>query len=220
MSEIPKSHDDPFVTFDAAYVLGALAPEDRVAFEEHLGNCAECARSVRELAGLPGLLAQVSSPGLPQPQAPPELLPGLLATVRRQRKRRFIGGVGAAAVTLAACLALLFTALPPGAEPSGPAGRAMTPLGAYPVRADVRLTDADWGTRVDMSCTYEGGKSGDYVLVAVGADGTTTRLAGWYAMPGNTAELTVGTPLTREEIFVLEVRVPGGPVLLRLPVSG
>ena len=27
---------DPFVTYDAAYVLGALSPEDRQEFEEHL----------------------------------------------------------------------------------------------------------------------------------------------------------------------------------------
>lgn len=28
--------EDPFATFDAAYVLGALSPEDRQRFEEHL----------------------------------------------------------------------------------------------------------------------------------------------------------------------------------------
>ena len=44
---------------DGAYVLGALSPEDRVAFERHLPGCRECQRSVRELAGLPGLLARV-----------------------------------------------------------------------------------------------------------------------------------------------------------------
>lgn len=223
MSDTPNSHDDPFVTFDAAYVLGALTPEDRAAFEAHLGRCTACADSVRELAGLPGLLAQVCSPRqLEQlePHAPPPgVLPRLLATVRAQRRRRLVGGVVATAVAVAACLALLFSALPLGEEPAGPSGTAMTPLGAYPVRADVRLTDADWGTRVDMSCSYEGGKGGDYVLVAVGPDGSTTRLASWYAVPDNTAELTVGTPLSREEISALEVRVPGGPVLLRLPVS-
>ena len=53
--------NDPFVTFDAAYVLGSLSPEDRHEFELHLRECPECSRSVGELAGLPGLLSQVHS---------------------------------------------------------------------------------------------------------------------------------------------------------------
>ena len=52
---------DPFVTYDAAYVLGALSPQDRAAFEEHLRGCAQCAAAVAELAGVPGLLARVSA---------------------------------------------------------------------------------------------------------------------------------------------------------------
>ena len=44
-------------THDAGpYVLGALPPEDRRAFEEHLATCGHCRAEVREFAGLPGLL--------------------------------------------------------------------------------------------------------------------------------------------------------------------
>ena len=39
------------------YVLGALPPGERLAFEEHLSGCVECTATVRELAGLPGLLS-------------------------------------------------------------------------------------------------------------------------------------------------------------------
>ncbi|EHR51584.1 hypothetical protein SacmaDRAFT_3359 [Saccharomonospora marina XMU15] len=219
MNPTPNGHVDPFATFGGAYVLGALTPGERAEFEEHLRHCEECARSVRELAGLPGLLAQVESPATLRSHPPPELLPGLLAKVRGQRRRRLVGGVAAVAVAVAACVALLLIALP-GGGPSGPAGTAMTPLGAYPVQASVRLTEADWGTRIEMSCSYDGSKGGDYVLVAVRPDGTATRLASWYAVPDDTAELTIGTPLNRAEITALEVRLPDGPVLLRLPVSG
>lgn len=45
--------------WDGAYVLGALSPTERLEFEEHLTRCDDCSRSVRELAGVPGLLAQV-----------------------------------------------------------------------------------------------------------------------------------------------------------------
>ena len=55
-----SDHADSFSLWDAAYVLGALSPAERREFEEHLAGCARCQRSVAELAGLPGLLAQVS----------------------------------------------------------------------------------------------------------------------------------------------------------------
>jgi anti-sigma factor RsiW len=44
---------------DGAYVVGALGPAKRLAFEQHLAGCPDCVRSVRELAGLPGLLARI-----------------------------------------------------------------------------------------------------------------------------------------------------------------
>ena len=56
---------DPFEHEDAAYVLGALSHEDRLAYEEHLRTCARCSAAVAELAVLPGLLARL--PGLPAP---------------------------------------------------------------------------------------------------------------------------------------------------------
>ena len=67
-------------THDAApYVLGALAPDERRAFEEHLTECEACTAEVRNFAGLPGLLAQVDVADLevPTPDAPlpPTLLP-------------------------------------------------------------------------------------------------------------------------------------------------
>ncbi|MEU3269429.1 zf-HC2 domain-containing protein [Saccharomonospora sp. NPDC006951] len=218
--EVPASgRVDPFATFDAAYVLGALSPEDRAAFEEHLRRCADCARGVRELAGMPGLLAQVDAGHHPSTEpVPAELLPSLLRSVRRQRRRgRTFGAVAVAAAGIAAVLALVFAlVLPPRAEQEG---TAMTPLGAYPVAADVSLTDSGSGTQVDMSCSYSGGSGGDYVLVAVRADGSVQRLATWYAVPEDTAKLSIGTTLDRADIQALEIRLPDGPALLRLPVS-
>ena len=50
---------DRFSTWDAAYVLGSLSPAERREFEEHLAGCPACQAAVSELAGMPGLLAQV-----------------------------------------------------------------------------------------------------------------------------------------------------------------
>jgi hypothetical protein len=44
-------------------------------------------------------------------------------------------------------------------------------------------------------------------------------LARWYAVPRDTTEMSIGTPLHRSDIRALEVRLPGGPAVLRLPVS-
>ena len=47
------SHDE-FEHSDAAYVLGALSPSERRAFEEHLRECESCARSERSSGATPG----------------------------------------------------------------------------------------------------------------------------------------------------------------------
>ncbi|WP_431277301.1 anti-sigma factor family protein [Leifsonia poae] len=53
------THDE-FATWDGAYLLGALSPADRRAYEEHLRTCETCSAAVSELAGLPGILGRVS----------------------------------------------------------------------------------------------------------------------------------------------------------------
>lgn len=50
---------DPYREWDAAYLLGALSPAERREFEEHLSGCADCRAEVAEVAGMPGLLAQI-----------------------------------------------------------------------------------------------------------------------------------------------------------------
>jgi hypothetical protein len=44
-----------------AYVLGALSPAERDAFERHLGECAICRDEVADLAVLPGLLGRIDA---------------------------------------------------------------------------------------------------------------------------------------------------------------
>jgi anti-sigma factor RsiW len=41
------------------YVVGAIAPADRSAVEEHLADCADCRDGLAGLAGLPALLGRV-----------------------------------------------------------------------------------------------------------------------------------------------------------------
>jgi anti-sigma factor RsiW len=55
------SNVDPYEHDDAAYVLGALSPTERAAFEEHLLTCDECAARVREIEDVPDLLAGIGA---------------------------------------------------------------------------------------------------------------------------------------------------------------
>lgn len=204
---------DPFETFDAAYVLGALSPEDRAAFEAHLKECAECARAVQELAGLPGLLSQVGPEMMTPIEAPAELLPSVARSARRIRRRRALVtyGVGAVAAAAVAVAVLLPTA---GGGAGG--GTAMVPLVSAPVQATAAVAATGDGSRVDMSCKYQGAARGaDYLLVAVRPDGTESELATWWADPNRTAKISLDTALAPADIQSLEIRSASGVPLLR-----
>lgn len=81
------SATDEFAEWDAAYVLGALSSADRERFERHLEECPRCREGVAQLAGMPGLLAQVSpaealamgTPVEPSSAPPETLMPELPA---------------------------------------------------------------------------------------------------------------------------------------------
>jgi Putative zinc-finger len=54
----PVGHE-AYAQWDAAYVFGALSAPERTEYEGHLAGCPRCQAAVAELAGMPGLLAQV-----------------------------------------------------------------------------------------------------------------------------------------------------------------
>ena len=79
---------DPYAEWDAAYVLGALATEERHDYERHLRTCADCTSRVAEVAGIPGLLGLVPTDEVQvsteSPAEPPraDSLPRLLAAAQ------------------------------------------------------------------------------------------------------------------------------------------
>ena len=230
-----------FAHDDGSYVLGALSPAERQAFEEHLGGCPECARSVQELAGLPGLLARVD-PGVLEPPTdhdpdPGPPLPVLVQQVRRAQRRRTLAtaGIAAAAAVAVTVVALVGTGVvlgdreptSPASEPGSAVGSAadvpMVPIGHAPVSASLVFESVAWGTRLDLTCTYtaedteyDAPAGATYALFVRARDGQLEQVATWRSLPDKTMRLSAATALSRGDIRSVEVRTADGTSVLRL----
>lgn len=219
-----------FAHDDGAYVLGALAPADRAAYERHLAGCASCRDAVAEIAVLPGLLGRLDPAGLEQflddgPQT--ARVPALLDAARerrrrdRSRSRRRYAATALAAAALAVLTGVGVSLLQPAVPPPEPAVSlaAMRPVaGAVPVHAEIGLTGTDWGTEVTMHCGYDrrAGHREAYTfrLVAHGPDGATEQIGSWLAAPGDDVRFTGATHFTQGELVRLELlRADDTPVL-------
>lgn len=224
-----------FAHFDGVYVLGSLAASERADYERHLSDCVECSRSVREVAGLPGLMARVPPEVLQTPRthepAPVTLLPAVISAARRSRRRRAtVGAIIAAAAAIVAIglSGILLAALdgddePPAAAPTVSLSTApaeqMESLGAGWVTGWVSLTEERWGTRIDLDCDYAATESVDwiwYAMVVRSVDGTVSQVGTWRAQPGGTTRVSMATGLSPDDIESLEVRTAQGRPVLRL----
>ena len=212
-----------FAHDDAAYVLGALTPPERRAYEDHLPGCPDCTRAVQEVAGLPGLLSKVPVDDVVGQtlELPDSLLPSLLASVRRGRRRRVwtLSVLGAAAACLAV-LALVAGVSGRTTDTSPPSAAAqLAQVGTIPIQATVALAALPWGTGIDLHCTYPVGYGTGlqtYQLVAIDRTGAVQRVATWDIAPGGQAHLTATSTWTRSEIAALEIRTPTGTPVMHL----
>jgi hypothetical protein len=219
--------DDPYVHFDAAYVLAALEPDEKAEFEAHLLTCDRCRARVDMVRPVAALLADMPEGALlaaldlddagPLRDRPPEtLLPGLLRRAKRERqRRRFV--TSSLGLVAAACLAATMIVVSQSNEPSRPASQAMRPLVTSPVQATAAVTGAAWGTRIDLRCTYVSGDSSYwYGLVVIDKAGVAHDSGTWRATPGEVTPFTGGTSLTRPQITAIEVTNAAGTPLLTL----
>lgn len=240
--EAGAAFEDPYVLWDAAYVLGSLSSAERREFENHMSACPSCRAAVSELSVMPALLALMDRDDMIRaeddlsdepPPLRPEVLTVLLEKVswRRRRSRWATWAVGAAAAVV---LALgLFVAFRPGApallpppERTSATALAMTPVVPSELDATVTLSSHGWGTHVEMKCLYRGSPgdadrhdddAGDKLaMVAVGRDGTRTQLATWMALPAATAVPSGSTSMPIDEIAAVQiVSADTGDVLMQ-----
>ena len=237
MTNVPHPADGcELAHLDGAYVLGALAPEERLEFERHLRGCKDCARSVQQLAGLPGLLSQVSvevleSAPVDEP-VPDTLLPALVREVRRgRRRRRWLTGLAAAAavVVVGGASAAVVTmndgdGAPVAVPTASASAREMTPVGADGVTGWLSMTSVPWGTRLELTCTYQAPAEGyyqhagppTYELVVRTRDGGVEQVASWRGLPGRALTITGATAAAVEDIVSVQVRAADGHPVLRI----
>jgi predicted anti-sigma-YlaC factor YlaD len=213
-----------FTFDDGAYVLGALGPAERAAFERHLPTCAPCRDSVSALAVLPGLLGRLdASTAVPSVAAPPSLLRRTLdvaATRRRaQRRRRVWYAVagGLAAAVLAAGVGVGVHRIDTSVARSTPLAEMRATADRVPVSAQVGLAATEGGTRVDMTCRYAAGPEGKWVIHLVvypRSGGAGEQIGTWTATSGQQLSLTAITHLTPADIDRVELqRADSTPLL-------
>ncbi|MFG1648795.1 anti-sigma factor family protein [Micromonospora sp. NPDC049275] len=233
-----------FAHDDGAYVLGALAPAERAAYERHLAGCASCRDAVAEIAVLPGLLGRLDPAGLEQflpPPSPPRA-PALIEEARGRRRRESAATRRRYALTTLAAAALALVVgvgtaailprpaappAPPGAQGTRPGSQvsmvAMRPVAtAGPVHAEIGLAGSKSGTEVTMHCGYDArtsyGKAYPFRLVAHGPNGSSEQIGSWLAAPGDDLSFTGVTRFTDAELVSVELQRSDGTPLLTYAV--
>ncbi|MFZ0832427.1 MAG: zf-HC2 domain-containing protein [Mycobacterium sp.] len=229
--------------WDAAYVLGSLSPAERRDFEAHMGTCKPCRQAVAEISGMPALLSHLDKHDVAAideqgdagtaPDAPPELLASLLEKVTRRRRRSkmttwAVAAAAAAVLVVGAFVAVRANPVPTQPPPqAGSSALVMTPVAPTTLSATITLRSHQWGTQIDMSCTYgpePENSAGDHDqddadelgMVVVGRDGSRHRLATWIALTGVTASPGGSTSMPVDQIAAVQViSVDDGNVLLQ-----
>ncbi len=221
-----------YAQHDAAYVLGALAPEERHRYEQHLPDCEACTAAVREIAGLPGLLARLPADRVnatgdiddpADPPVPQTMLPALLRRVRRDRRRtRLRVGLAAAAVaasvTAAGAVSVQHLTKP---RPVPPARTlSLQAVGNRPMHGTVQIIPWGWGSTVRMTChsAYSDGNGTTvYTLYVTDRAGTEYPVSSWRSQPEEDVTVPGGIALTPDEVVSLQVRDDHQTVVMQGP---
>jgi hypothetical protein len=215
--------DDPFRYDDGAYVLDALSPSERAAFEVHLAICPDCQARVAEARAAAGLLAGLTHADLADPGPMPDtLLPGLLRLAGRERGRRRLvttSIAAVAAVAAAVVTALVVVLWPSSSSPSAPA-EAFAPVRPSPVTATATLVSKAWGTEIDLHCHYSDNvdRYEPYKLFVVDTLGGRHEVGSWTLIPGHEVDFTAGTAVQEADIARVEIAPETGSPILQLTV--
>jgi Putative zinc-finger len=222
---------------DGAYVLGALSPSERAAFERHLTDCAACREAVASVAVLPGLLRRLSSADAAAVESvtaefvTEQRIPRLVAAIGQARRRTRARTAAAVLVTAAVAMFAGVTAgmarLPTTTSavtgtvshaPSRPALKSMVPVTETNATAELAFEETLAGTVITMHCAYpmlsEFHRPYLFRLYAIGVDGQTEQVSSWYAGPGEELTTTGLVRLSLDELRRVELRSRDNRVIL------
>jgi hypothetical protein len=213
--------NDDRADWDAAYVLGALTPEESAEYERFLSRDPAHTAALQEVSDIPAIL-DILSPdealalldGPTDARTPPPV--SALADVvekRRQRSRR--ARLATAFASAAACLIIGgfvgYAVLP---RPSAP-GVALQAMGAGQregVTASLAVTPEQWGTRLDWECEYTKNWATSvsrYDLVVTTSNGAESVVASWAPTGEETSNLAAATVIPASEIRTIAIREAG-----------
>ncbi|MFC4856451.1 anti-sigma factor family protein [Actinophytocola glycyrrhizae] len=211
------------------YLLGALDPAERFAFEAHLSSCDVCRRELVRLSPLPGLLNQVTPEDFADDLPSTEVAAGAVATRAQpvtepvplppvqeprdapvhvlpepQGKRRYWRVAAAAAAVVVLAVAGVFGWGAVREEEAPPAAAGVTwsyEAGATSVQA--RLIDHDWGTEIQSE--IHGAPPGRGCYLKVYDHYGKWEIAGWWGTDHDpNVEIPSSTSIQRGKIAKLE----------------
>lgn len=237
------SGGDTYAEWDAAYVLGSLSAADRQQYEEHLAQCRACHSAVAQIAGMPGLLAQVPAHevlamGPFEDEEvllahPPASLMPALPREPRDRARPWLVPAAAAAAALViggfggyALSGVGEPTRPPlTATTAAPLRLAFSPVAPSSMTAVVDLAPSGSGTQLTVECQYAPtdpngydprGAWAQYSIWVVDRRGKAVEEKTWTARPGKVMRPTAQSPLALGEIAAVEIRrVDSGETVMR-----
>lgn len=230
---------------DGAYVLGALSPAERAAYEGHLATCSFCREAVADISALPDLLSRLDAkefaklldPSLTSGDGHPgaafrDWATSEWQTLAPDAKRRKKGKAFRVRVMSTAAAAVLVALIgigvfawtrdnaAPAAPPTGPAVAMTAVQNSSPVTASVRLTSTSGGTKVDLTCSYSTSATRPYTfrMIAYGPDEQKEQIGSWQAAPGAEFTMNSVTHFGRDSLSRLELVQYDGKVLLAYDV--
>jgi hypothetical protein len=202
--------------------LGRLPEAEALAARAHLDGCRSCTAELRTLRATAERLGRADpdrvgeDPPVPPARLGEAVLSGV-AVARRRARRRVVAvgtGVGTGIAAAVAGVLLLTPVLDAPARP-----HPQVAYSSAATQATAYLTDHTWGTslRLDVS----GLPAGERYLVWLERQDGSRVPAGSFTALGDrnvSVELTAGMP--RQGVVALGLStVPGGPPVLRVPVT-